>query len=96
MFYPSKMYGNDGSIEDDADFSKLYQVVSQNAAEYVVMSNTLSIYDERGWYEKTYAKLEHKGYFDKIFENDSWVVLKVNKDYIPDADDLGEVNETEN
>ena len=96
MFYPSKMYGNDGSIEDDADFSKLYQVVSQNGAEYVVMSNTLSIYDERGWYEKTYAKLEHKGYFDKIFENDSWVVLKVNKDYIPDADDLGEVNETEN
>ena len=96
MFYPSKMYGNDGSIEDDADFSKLYQVVNQNGAEYVVMSNTLSIYDERGWYEKTYAKLEHKGYFDKIFENDSWVVLKVNKDYIPDADDLGEVNETEN
>ena len=96
MFYPSKMYGNDGSIEDDADFSKLYQVVNQNGAEYVVMSNTLSIYDERGWYEKTYAKLEHKGYFDKIFENDSWVVLKVNKDYVPDADDLGEVNETEN
>ena len=96
MFYPSKMYGNDGSIEDDADFSKLYQVVNQNGAEYVVMSNTLSIYDERGWYEKTYAKLEHKGYFDKIFENDSWVVLKVNKDYIPDADDLGEVHETEN
>lgn len=96
MFYPSKMYGNDGSIEDDADFSKLYQVVNQNGAEYVVMSNTLSIYDERGWYEKTYAKLEHKGYFNKIFENDSWVVLKVNKDYVPDADDLGEVNETEN
>ena len=96
MFYPSKKYGNDGSIGDDAEFSKLYQVVNQNGAEYVVMSNTLSIYDERGWYEKTYAKLEHKGYFDKIFENDSWVVLKVNKDYIPDADDLGEVNETEN
>lgn len=96
MFYPTKMYGNDGSIEDDAEFSKLYQVVNQNGAEYVVMSNTLSIYDERGWYEKTYAKLEHKGYFDKIFENDSWVVLKVNKDYIPDADDLGEVNETKN
>ena len=96
MFYPTKMYGNDGSIEDDAEFSKLYQVVNQNGAEYVVMSNTLSIYDERGWYEKTYAKLEHKGYFDKIFENDSWVVLKVNKEYIPDADDLGEVNETEN
>lgn len=96
MFYPSKKYGNDGSIGDDAEFSKLYQVVNQNGAEYVVMSNTLSIYDERGWYEKTYAKLEHKGYFDKIFENDSWVVLKVNKEYIPDADDLGEVNETEN
>ena len=96
MFYPSKMYGNDGSIEDDADFSKLYQVVNQNGAEYVVMSNTLSIYDERGWYEKTYAKLEHKGYFNKIFENDSWVVLKVNIDYVPDADDLGEVNEKEN
>ncbi len=88
MFYPSKMYGNDGSIEDDADFSKLYSVVNDNGADYVIMSNTLSVYDERGWYEKTYAKLEHKGYFEKIFENNTWVVLRVNKDYVPDETDL--------
>lgn len=88
MFYPSKRYGNDGSIEDEADFSKLYLVVSEEDPDYVIMSNTLSIYDERGWYEKTYAKLEHKGYFTKMYENDSWVVLKVNKDYVPDDTDL--------
>ncbi len=96
MFYPTKMYGGDGSIEDDADFSKLYSVVNDSGAEYVIMSNTLSIYDERGWYEKTYAKLEHKGYFEKIFENNTWVVLRVNKDYVPDETDLtGETNATE-
>ena len=96
MFYPTKMYGNDGSIGDDADFSKLYTVVNDSGAEYVIMSNTLSIYDERGWYEKTYAKLEHKGYFEKIFENNTWVVLRVNKDYVPDETDLlGEKNATE-
>lgn len=96
MFYPTKMYGNDGSIGDDADFSKLYTVVNDSGAEYVIMSNTLSIYDERGWYEKTYAKLEHKGYFEKIFENNTWVVLRVNKDYVPDETDLlGETNATE-
>lgn len=96
MFYPTKMYGNDGSIGDDADFSKLYTVVNDSGAEYVIMSNTLSIYDERGWYEKTYAKLEHKEYFEKIFENNTWVVLRVNKDYVPDETDLlGETNATE-
>ena len=96
MFYPTKMYGNDGSIGDDADFSMLYTVVNDSGAEYVIMSNTLSIYDERGWYEKTYAKLEHKGYFEKIFENNTWVVLRVNKDYVPDETDLlGETNATE-
>ncbi len=88
MFYPSKMYEGDGSIEDGADFSKLYTVISGSDADYVVMSNTLSIYDERGWYEKTYAKLEHKGYLEKIFENNTWVVLRVNKDYVPDETDL--------
>ena len=96
MFYPTKMYGNDGSIGDDADFSKLYTVVNDSGAEYVIMSNTLSIYDERGWYEKTYAKLEHKGYFEKIFENNTWVVLRVNEDYVPDETDLlQETNATE-
>ncbi len=88
MFYPSKMYEGDGSIEDGADFSKLYTVINGSDADYVVMSNTLSIYDERGWYEKTYAKLEHKGYLEKIFENNTWVVLRVNKDYVPDETDL--------
>ena len=92
MFYPTKTMGNDGTIEDDADFTKLYQVVNDNGADYVIMSNTLSIYDERGWYEKTYAKLLHKGYFTKLFENDSWVLLQVNKEYEPDATDLGETN----
>ncbi len=49
--------------------------------DYVVLNNTLATWDDRGWFVKPYQLLIDKGLCQNVFENDTWVVLRINKDW---------------
>ncbi|MBQ9329172.1 MAG: hypothetical protein IJ225_11655 [Solobacterium sp.] len=82
LMYPDRMYTED-DYGDVGDFSKLGELFQETNADYVVINNTLALWDERGWFYSPYDDLITKGMCAKIFENESWAVLRINKDYVP-------------
>ena len=49
--------------------------------DYLVISNTMAIWDSRGWYNKAYSSVVNSGQCTKIYENDSWAVLQINHEW---------------
>ena len=82
LMYPDRRYTED-DMGDVGDYSKLGSLFLDSGADYVVINNTLALWDDRGWYENPYEDLVRRGMCTKIYENDSWAVLKMNEDYEP-------------
>jgi hypothetical protein len=82
LMYPDRRYTED-DMGDVGDYSKLGSLFLDSGADYIVINNTLALWDERGWYENPYEDLVRRGMCTKIYENDSWAVLQMNPDYVP-------------
>ena len=82
LMYPDRRYTED-DMGDVGDYSKLDELLLESEADYVVINNTLALWDERGWYENPYEDLVRRGMCTVIYENESWAVLQMNKEYQP-------------
>ncbi len=82
LMYPDRRYTED-DMGDVGDYSKLGELFLDSEADYIVINNTLALWDERGWYANPYEELINNGMCTKIFENDSWAVLQMNESYKP-------------
>lgn len=82
LMYPDRRYTED-DLGDVGDYSKLGDLFIDSKADYVVINNTLAVWDERGWYAKPYDELVNKGMCTKVFENETWAILRMNHDYEP-------------
>ena len=80
LMYPDRKYTED-DFGDTGDYSKLGQLFLDSGADYIVLNNTLALWDERGWFYKPYQALVDNGMCENIFMNESWVVLRMNKEW---------------
>ena len=80
LMYPDRRYTED-DFGEAGDYSKLGKLFLASDADYVVLNNTLAVWDERGWFYKPYQSLIDNGMCQKLFENESWVVLKINREW---------------
>ena len=84
MLYPNNRFGSETNEEGEtADFSKLSSVLWSYHPDYLLISNTMSVYDKRGWYENAYQAVLANGQCEKVYENHTWALLKINKDWHP-------------
>ena len=81
LMYPDKRYADDDSSSSETDYSTLVDLVQRYESEYIVINNTLAVWDERGWYAKPYQTLIDLGLCTLEYENDSWVLLKMTDDW---------------
>ena len=49
--------------------------------DYLLISNQTAVWNDRGWYDKVYLKLEADGLAEMQYQNDTWALLKINHDY---------------
>ncbi len=82
LMYPDRRYTED-DFGETGDYTKLGQLFLDSGADYVVINNTLALWDDRGWYTSPYESLVNKGMCEVIYENDSWALLRMNPDYEP-------------
>ena len=82
MLYPTNRFdtGNAASGES-IDFTKLSDIVKWRGCEYLVISNTMSTWDERGWFDKAYQSLVNTGQGTVVYENDEWALIEINKNW---------------
>ena len=83
LFYPDKRFEQDGVTDIEADYSRLQNVLLDSNADYLIMNNTLAVWNERGWFDKVYAQILFDGVVKKEYENTSWVLFKINHDWKP-------------
>lgn len=81
IMYPGKITYDTLIRDCQGDFSKLEDLILNSNAEYVILRNTIAIWNEKGWYEKSYKHILDIHLCEKEYENESWVILKVNPDY---------------
>ena len=79
--YPLNRFGNEENDLGSADFTKLSEILNEYQPDYLIISNTMAVWDDRGWYNSAYTSIVNSGQAEKIWENDSWAVLKINKDW---------------
>ena len=91
----NKVVDPDGN-EVEGDYAKLSSLVEKYGADYLLIRNTVALWDERGWFDKCYISLIHSGQAEVEYENDSWALLKINHDYKVDAESSEENTETDN
>lgn len=72
MLYPSTKYSS-----DDLDYSELEYLVDYYNPDYLVISNTMALWDERGWYDSVYADIVREAKAEVIYENKTWALLKI-------------------
>ncbi len=95
LTYANKVVDPDGN-EVEGDYANLSKLVDYYQADYLLIRNTVALWDERGWFDKCYISLIHSGQAEVEYENDSWALLKINHDYKEDAESSEENTETEN
>ena len=81
LMYPLNRFGNEENDLGSADFTKLSEILNEYKPDYLIISNTMAVWDERGWYNSAYTSIVNSGQAEKIWENDSWAVLKISKDW---------------
>ena len=81
IMYPGKITYDTLINGEQGDFSKLEGMILESNADYVIMRNTIALWNEKGWFEESYKHIMDIHLCDKIYENDSWVILRVNPDY---------------
>lgn len=77
MLYPEKV-SIDYLVKDkyQGDYSKFGELFSQYQADYIIVRTNLAVWDERGWYKKSYADAVDQDICDVIYENDTWTILE--------------------
>ncbi len=95
LTYANKVVDPDGN-EVEGDYSHLSDLVEYYQADYLLIRNTIAVWDERGWFDKCYIGLVHSGQAEVEYENDSWALLKINHDYKKETETAEEGTETEN
>lgn len=80
LMYPDRKYTDD-DFGETGDYSKLGNLFLESDADFVVLNNTLAVWDDRGWFAKPYQSLVDKGLCQVIYENESLVLLRVNKEW---------------
>ena len=85
LMFPENRFANDSSnlFEEELDYSKLINVFQKYGEDYIIISNTMAIWDERGWYTQSYQRAIDSGLVSLVYKNDSWALLKMNKDWEP-------------
>ena len=85
LMYPENRFADDTSdlFEEQLDYSKLIDVFRRFADDYIIISNTMAIWDERGWYVQSYQKAIDSGLVTLVYQNDSWAILKLNENWEP-------------
>lgn len=81
LLYPMNKFGNESFDYGDVDITKLSELLTAYDPDYLVISNTMAIWDSRGWYNKAYSSVVNSGQCTKIYENDSWAVLQINHEW---------------
>jgi len=100
LLYPHRLTGANPVVDPDqnevvSDYSRLGELISSFPnVNYVIMRNTVAVWDERGWFDKCYISVLRSGQCSIEYENDEWVILRVNPDFSPDQEDSGSGSET--
>lgn len=81
LLYPSLRYTDTNPFEGALNYDKLPQIILDEGADYLVISNVTSVWNTRGWYDKVYLKMIDSGLCTMEYQNDTWALLKINKDY---------------
>jgi len=91
ILYPEKRYAEEEVNGVLGDYNDLSEVLQEYKAEYLVIRNTIAVWDDRGWYNKSYQPVLNNGQCKVIYENDTWALLKVDPEWTPEpAEDSGE------
>ena len=83
ILYPEKRYDWEEVNGDPGDYSKLSEVLQKYEADYLIIRNTIALWDERGWYNKSYQSVLQNGQCSVIYENDTWALLQVDPNWVP-------------
>ena len=81
LLYPSMRYTDQNPFGTELNYDNLPQVILNEGADYLLISNVTSVWNPRGWYDKVYLKMINSGLCTMEFQNDTWALLKISKDY---------------
>ncbi len=83
ILYPEKRYDEEEIHGEKGDYNDLSDVLKEYEADYLIIRNTIAVWDERGWYNKSYQSVLNNGQCQVIYENETWALLKVDKSWEP-------------
>lgn len=81
LLYPSMRYTDQNPFGTELNYDNLPQVILNEGADYLLISNVTSVWNPRGWYDKVYLKMINSGLCTMEYQNDTWALLKISKDY---------------
>ncbi|MEE3487324.1 MAG: hypothetical protein VZT48_04380 [Bulleidia sp.] len=81
LLYPNMRYTDQNLFEDGLNYDALPQIILDKQADYLLISNVTSVWNAKGWYDKVYLKMIDSGLCEMTYQNDTWALLKINKDY---------------
>lgn len=80
LLYPNRRFASDNVRDIEVDYSELGDLLASTSSEYLVISNTIAVWDERGWYVKSYQSLINQGVCSVVYENNTWALLKIDRE----------------
>ena len=81
LLYPTSHYPGQKLLGQEIDYTKLPDLIMSYDPDYLLISNQTAVWNDRGWYDKVYLKLEADGLAEMQYQNDTWALLKINHDY---------------
>ena len=81
LLYPSSHYAGQKLLGEEIDYSKLPALIMQYNPDYLLISNQTAVWNDKGWYDRIYVRLEGDGLATIEYQNDTWALLKINHDY---------------
>lgn len=96
LLYPNRRFASDNVRDIEVDYSKLDVLLEHFKSDYLLISNTIAVWDERGWYNKSYQSLINQGVCSLVHENDTWALLKIDQDRLQEIRDEKEAAEENN
>ncbi|MCR5449971.1 MAG: hypothetical protein K6F23_11345, partial [Solobacterium sp.] len=96
ILYPEKRYREDEINGEAGDYNDLPEVLITYDPDYLIIRNTIALWDERGWYNKSYLFVNNSGQASVIYENETWALLKVNHDWTPETNEEEQAEEGTN
>lgn len=81
LLYPTSHYPGQKLLGQEIDYTKLPDLIMSYDPDYLLISNQTAVWNDRGWYDKVYLKLEADGLAKMQYQNDTWALLKINHDY---------------